>query len=104
MGACCTALANICQCNPNSSLHIAGANGCAAFSKALEAMKNSRKTVELLLMSIATVLAEVMPDLQEQMGINKIGQHVVSSMRAHEDDVTIQRTVSHQFLQCIVQS
>ncbi len=97
------ALANICRCNPSSSLHITGAHGCAAFSRVLEAMKNSQKTVQLLLLSISTLLDTSMPELQEQMGISKIGQYIVSAMLAHKDVTIIQQAASHQFVQCIVQ-
>ncbi len=57
-------------------------------------MKNSRKTVEALLLSISAILDTSMPGIQEKFGISKIGQLIVSIMLAHNDIDIIQQTVS----------
>ncbi len=103
MQVICTALANICQCHPKSSLYIKEVHGCRAFSRALDKMQNSQKTVEALLLSISVILDTSMPGIQEKFGNSKQGQLIVSCMLAYKDVDIIQQTVSHhQFVEPII--
>ncbi len=88
------ALTNICRCHPSASLYITDkAHGCHALPKALETMKDSQKVVEIMLIAISAILDTCLPDIQEKLGICKIGQSIVASMLAHKEVVIIQQMV-----------